>query len=160
MEVRQKIAPCLWYDDAALEAAELYVSLFDGSEILSVSHYGEGGPRPAGSVMVVSFRLAGQEFMALNGGPEFLFTEAVSLYVHCATQDEVDYLWERLTADGGQESMCGWLKDKYGLSWQIVPDALTELMGDADRERAGRVVQAMLQMRKIDVAALRRAYDG
>jgi len=160
MDVKQKITPFLWFDTEALEAAEFYVSLFEDSKILGVSRYGEGGPGPAGSVMVVNFQLAGQEFMALNGGPMFKFTEAVSLYVHCATQAEVDYLWENLIADGGEESMCGWLKDRYGLSWQIIPDALGELLGDPDPEKAGRVMQAMLQMRKIDVARLEQARNG
>jgi predicted 3-demethylubiquinone-9 3-methyltransferase (glyoxalase superfamily) len=160
MDVKQKIAPFLWFDTEALEAAEFYVSLFEDSKVLSVSRYGEGGPGPAGSVMVVNFQLAGQEFMALNGGPMFKFTEAVSLYVRCATQAEVDDLWAKLTADGGEESMCGWLKDRYGLSWQIIPDALGELMGDPDPEKAARVMQAMLQMRKIDVARLEQARSG
>jgi predicted 3-demethylubiquinone-9 3-methyltransferase (glyoxalase superfamily) len=149
----QKVVPFLWFDDQAEEAMNYYVSVFPDSRILNVS-------RHDGKVVTGSFQLAGQEFMALNGGPQFKFTEAISLFVKCKDQTEVDALWAKLTADGGEESQCGWLKDKYGLSWQIIPDALGELLGDKDPARAGRAMQAMLQMRKIDVAGLQRAADG
>ena len=155
----QKIGPCLWFDDQAEEAANFYVSIFKNSKILGVSHYGEAGPGPAGTVLTVTFELDGQEFTALNGGPYFTFTEAISLFVNCETQQEVDELWAKLTA-GGEESMCGWLKDKYGLSWQIVPTVLLELMQDKDPLKAKRVTEAMLQMRKIDIAKLQEAYEG
>jgi len=155
----QKIHPMLWFDTQAEEAAEFYTSLFPDSRITDVTRFGEGSPGTAGTVMTVAFELAGQRFTALNGGPEFHFTEAISLYVDCADQAEVDRLWERLT-DGGEPSQCGWLKDRFGVSWQIIPTALGELMGDPDAERAGRVVQAMLGMSKIDVAALQRAWAG
>lgn len=153
--MQQKIVPCLWFDGQAEEATRYYVSLFENSEILSINRVGEEG-----NVLTTSFQLDGQEFMALNGGPEFRFTEATSFFVNCESQEEVDRLWASLTADGGEESQCGWLKDKYGLSWQIIPSALMELMGDPDRERANRVMQAMLQMTKIDVPTLVRAYEG
>jgi predicted 3-demethylubiquinone-9 3-methyltransferase (glyoxalase superfamily) len=159
MYAKQKITPFLWFDDSALEAAEFYVSLFDNSRVLSVSRYGDAGPKPKGSVMSVTFQLAGQEFMALNGGPEFKFTEAISLFVDCDTQEEVDDLWAKLGA-GGEEGPCGWLKDRFGLSWQIVPGVLGELLGDEDAEKSQRVMEAMLQMGKIDIEGLRRAYDG
>lgn len=152
----QKITPYLWFDQQAEEAANFYTSIFNNSRIGEVHRYGEGGPMPAGTAMMVTFELEGQRFMALNGGPQFKFTEAISLYVSCATQAEVDLLWEKL-GEGGQEQMCGWLKDKFGLSWQIIPTALGELMGDPDPQKAGRVVQAMLQMKKIDIAGLRQA---
>jgi predicted 3-demethylubiquinone-9 3-methyltransferase (glyoxalase superfamily) len=135
-----------------------YTAIFKNSKINSVSRYGEGGPGPQGSVMTATFELDGQEFMALNGGPLFTFTEAISFFVNCETQAEVDELWEKLT-EGGEESQCGWLKDKYGLSWQIVPSALGELLNDPDAEKAGRVMNAMLQMKKIDIAGLRAAYE-
>jgi predicted 3-demethylubiquinone-9 3-methyltransferase (glyoxalase superfamily) len=156
----QKIVTFLWFDNQAEEAANFYTSIFKDSKIMEISRYGEAGPGPAGSAMVVSFQLAGQEFNALNGGPQFKFTEAISLVVNCESQAEVDYYWEKLAADGGEESMCGWLKDKYGLSWQIVPTALNELASDPDPVKAQRVIQAMLQMRKLDVAELQKAYDG
>lgn len=156
----QKITPFLWFDDQAEEAARFYTSLFEDSRIVEITHYAEGAPRPAGSVMTVHFQLHGQDFIALNGGPQFQFTEAVSMAVRCEDQAEVDELWEKLTADGGEPQMCGWLKDRYGLSWQIVPTALHELMGDPDPEKSQRVVQAMLRMRKIDVEGLRRAHEG
>jgi predicted 3-demethylubiquinone-9 3-methyltransferase (glyoxalase superfamily) len=154
----QKITPFLWFDTQAEEAANFYVSIFPDSEILGVSRYGEGSPGPAGSVMTVAFRLAGQEFTALNGGPHFTFTEALSFVIDCGAQDEVDHYWDALTADGGEPSQCGWLKDKYGLSWQITPRVLIELLQDEDRERANRVMQAMLRMTKIDIAKLQEAY--
>ena len=140
----QKITPFLWFDNQAEEAANFYVSIFKNSKILNVSRYGEAGPQPAGTVLTVTFQLEGMDFTALNGGPHFKFTEAISLYVDCASQAEVDTLWEKLT-DGGEESQCGWLKDKYGLSWQIVPARLIELMHDEDPEKARRVTEAMLQ---------------
>ena len=159
----QKIVPCLWFDTQAEEAVNLYISLFDNSKILNVTHYDEDSAKvsgqPAGSVLTVSFLLDGQEFMAMNGGPAFKFTEAVSFIVNCETQEEVDRLWDKLTADGGEESQCGWLKDKYGLSWQIVPTALGEMLSDPNPAKAQRVMQAMLQMKKLDVAGLRRAYE-
>jgi len=150
----RRITPFLWFDTQAEEAAMLYCSIFENSRILGTT------PGPNGSFLTVNFELEGQEFIALNAGPEFKFTEAISFFVHCKTQEEVDYLWERLTADGGEESQCGWLKDKFGLSWQIVPSALTEMLGDKDPEKAGRTMQAMLQMKKIDIEVLKRAYEG
>lgn len=155
----QKITPFLWFDNQAEEAMNFYISIFKNSKIITVSRYGEGAPVPGGTVMTATFELDGQTIMVLNGGPTFKFTEAISLFVNCETQAEVDYFWEKLTA-GGEESQCGWLKDKYGLSWQIVPTALGQLLGDPDPEKAGRVMQAMLQMGKIDIAALERARDG
>jgi predicted 3-demethylubiquinone-9 3-methyltransferase (glyoxalase superfamily) len=156
----QKISPFLWFDDQAEEAANYYVSIFKNSAILGVSRYGEGAPRPAGTAMSVSFVLDGLEMQALNGGPEFAFTEAISLFVSVETQDEIDDLWDKLTSGGGEPSQCGWLKDKYGLSWQIVPPILGDLLGDPDPDKASRVLQAMFTMSKIDIPALRAAYDG
>ena len=153
----QKISPFLWFDGNAEEAADFYVSLFKGSKILKIARYGEAGPGPAGAVMVVNFQIEGQDFIALNGGPLFKFTEAISFVINCQTQEEVDHYWNRLTAGGGQESQCGWLKDKYGLSWQVTPTILGELLADKDQKKAQRVMQAMLQMKKIDIAALKRA---
>ena len=155
----QKITPFLWFDHQAEEAANFYVSVFKNSKILSVSRYGEGAPRPAGTAMIINFQIDGQDFMALNGGPEFKFTEAVSLFVNCETQEEVDTYWEKLSA-GGEKGQCGWLKDRYGLSWQIVPTALGELMSDPDPEKSRRVMEAMLKMSKIDINALKRAHEG
>jgi predicted 3-demethylubiquinone-9 3-methyltransferase (glyoxalase superfamily) len=155
----QKISPFLWFDHQAEEAATYYVSLFDDSEITEVTRYPEGSPGPAGQVMTVSFRIAGQEFTALNGGPQFPFTEAVSFYVHCKDQDEVDRFWSQLT-DGGEESQCGWLKDRYGLSWQIVPDRLGELLSDPDPARSQAAMQAMLQMTKIDIKVMEDAANA
>src|ERR1700674_1394447 len=146
----QKITPFLWFDDKAEEAANFYVSIFKNSKMGSVSRYGEGGPGPKGTVMVATFQLDGQEFIALNGGPQFKFTEAISFVVNCETQEEVDGFWEKLS-EGGEKSRCGWLKDKYGLSWQIVPTVLGELMQDKDPEKSKRVMEAMLQMDKIDM---------
>jgi predicted 3-demethylubiquinone-9 3-methyltransferase (glyoxalase superfamily) len=154
----QKITTFLWFNDQAEEAMNFYTAIFKNSKISSVSRYGEGGPGPQGSVMTATFELDGQEFMALNGGPLFTFTEAISFFVNCETQVEVDELWEKLT-EGGEESQCGWLKDKFGLSWQIVPSVLGELLNDPDAEKAGRVMNAMLQMKKIDIAGLRAAYE-
>ncbi len=155
----QKITPFLWFDDKAEEAMNFYVSIFKNSKIGSVSRYGEAGPGPKGTVMVATFQLDGQEFMALNGGPRFKFTEAISFVVNCETQEEVDYFWEKLIADGGQESMCGWLKDKYGLSWQVVPTILVELFQDKDASKSQSVMKAMLQMKKMDIPTLKRAYE-
>ena len=154
----QKITPFLWFDHQAEEAANFYTSLFKDSRILSVSRYGEGGPVPQGTVMTVNFELEGQEFIALNGGPEYTFTPAVSFLVDCATQAEVDKLWEKLT-EGGEEVQCGWLKDKYGLSWQIVPSGLTDLLNGRNAEGSRRAMQAMLQMKKLDLEKMRLAYE-
>jgi predicted 3-demethylubiquinone-9 3-methyltransferase (glyoxalase superfamily) len=156
---RQKITTYLWFDDNAEEAMRFYVSIFKNSKILDVVRYGDAGPGPKGTVMCGTFQLEGQEFIALNGGPHFKFTEAISLFVNCQSQAEVDDLWEKLTADGGAPSRCGWLKDKFGLSWQIIPSALLEMMSDEDPEKSKRVMQAMLQMTKIDVEGLKQAYD-
>ncbi|MEU3494568.1 VOC family protein [Kitasatospora cineracea] len=156
----QKITTFLWFDDQAEQAAEFYTSVFEYGRITDVQRYSDAGPGEAGSVMLVSFELFGQEFLALNGGPSFRFNEAVSLQVDCADQPEVDRYWELLTADGGAPGPCGWLKDRYGLSWQIVPHRMTELLTDPDPERARRATAAMLQMGKLDVAALEAAADG
>ncbi len=152
----QKIRPCLWFDTESEEAATFYTSLFKDSRILDVARFGEAGPRPEGTVMTVIFELEGQEFMALNGGPEFSFNEAVSFQVACETQEEVDAFWSRLS-DGGEEGLCGWLKDRYGVSWQIIPTALGELLSDPDPERSQRAMTAMLGMQKIDIEGLRTA---
>jgi predicted 3-demethylubiquinone-9 3-methyltransferase (glyoxalase superfamily) len=153
---KQKITPFLWFDNQAEEAAQFYVSIFKNSEILAMSRYGDAGPGPKGSVMVISFQLEGLQLTALNGGPQFKFTPAISLMVNCETQAEVDELWEKLSA-GGRKDRCGWLQDKYGLSWQIVPTALSRLMSSPDREKAKRVMQAMLKMDKLDIETLERA---
>ena len=152
----QKITPCLWFDTEAEEAATFYTSIFRNSRILHVARYGEAGPRPEGLVMTVSFELDGQEFVALNGGPEFTFDEAISFQVSCETQGEVDEFWSRL-GEGGAEGPCGWLKDRYGVSWQIIPTRLSELVNDPDPGTAQRAVRAMLDMKKIDIAALEQA---
>ncbi len=161
-KITQKITPFLWFDDKAEEAAKFYTSIFKNSKIGKVTHYDDEsvGPtgRPAGSIMTVDFELEGQEFVALNGGPMFKFTEALSFVVNCANQEEVDYFWSKLSA-GGEESRCGWLKDKFGLSWQVVPTVLTEMLADKDPGKAKRVMHAMLQMDKIDIPALKKAYD-
>jgi predicted 3-demethylubiquinone-9 3-methyltransferase (glyoxalase superfamily) len=158
----QKITPCLWFDDKAEAAATFYTSIFKNSKIVNIARYGEAGAevsgRPKGTVMTVTFQLEGQEFMALNGGPQFKFTEAISFVVNCQTQEEVDAYWEKLS-DGGQEVQCGWLKDKYGLSWQIVPTILGEMLKDPDPKKAERVMKAMLQMKKIDIKRLKQAYE-
>jgi predicted 3-demethylubiquinone-9 3-methyltransferase (glyoxalase superfamily) len=154
----QKIIPFLWFDDQAEEAATFYVSLFKNSKLLNVARYGDAGPGPKGSAMTVTLELAGQKFIALNGGPLFKFTEAVSFLINCETQEEVDDLWKKLSA-GGTESQCGWVKDKYGLSWQVVPTALGEMLQDEDPKKSQRVMQAMLQMGKIDIAKLKQAYN-
>jgi predicted 3-demethylubiquinone-9 3-methyltransferase (glyoxalase superfamily) len=153
------ITPFLWFDNNAEEAVEFYRSLFDDAKILDTARYGEGGPGSPGTVMTMTFELAGQRFIALNGGPEFRFTEAISLFVNVQTQDEVDRLWTALS-DGGSESQCGWVRDRFGLWWQIVPDALGKLLGDPDREKANRAMQAMLGMSKIDISGLQAAFDG
>jgi predicted 3-demethylubiquinone-9 3-methyltransferase (glyoxalase superfamily) len=155
----QKIVTSLWFDTEAEEAANFYCSKFRDSKIRNVAHYGAAGPRPEGMVMAVDFRLAGQTFNAINGGPDFKFTEAISLLVNCESQDEVDQFWDAL-GEGGEPGACGWLKDRYGLSWQIVPTVLNELLADPDAEKAQRVMKSMLQMGKIDVAELQRAYAG
>ena len=157
MTGRQKITTFLWYDGKAEEAVSHYTSIFGNSRILNVARYGDAGPGPKGAVMTISFQLEGQEFIALNGGPEFKFTEAISLMVHCTTQKEVDELWSRLS-EGGEEGPCGWLKDKFGLSWQVVPDALLEMIQDKDTARSKRVMEAMMKMKKLDIAQLERAY--
>jgi len=156
----QKITPFLWFDNNAEQAAEFYVSVFKNSKILNVSRYGDAGPGPKGSVMVVNFQLAGQEFTALNGGPLFKFSEAFSLVVNCENQKELDEYWSKLTSGGGQESQCGWLKDKFGFSWQIVPTELGTLISGKDPAKANRVMQALLQMKKLDIAKLRLAAEG
>lgn len=160
----QKITPCLWFDDNAEEAVNFYTSIFKNSSIGRILRYdaasAKASGRPEGSVLTIDFQLEGQDYMALNGGPIFKFTEAVSFSVDCKDQEEVDEFWEKLTADGGEESQCSWLKDKYGLSWQIVPTVLPEMLRDKDPEKAQRVMQAMMKMKKIDIAALQRAYDG
>jgi predicted 3-demethylubiquinone-9 3-methyltransferase (glyoxalase superfamily) len=157
--VQQRITPNLWFDTEAEEAANFYISVFERSRIVSVTRYTEAGPRPAGMVMTVEFELDGQRFVGINGGPEFTFSEAVSFQIGCETQEEVDVYWERLS-EGGQEGPCGWLKDRYGLSWQVVPIGMDEMLNDPDPERARRAMQAMLGMGKLDIAALRRAADG
>jgi predicted 3-demethylubiquinone-9 3-methyltransferase (glyoxalase superfamily) len=159
-----KIAPCLWFDTQAEEAAKLYVSIFEDSGIDHIARYGKEGfeihGRPEGSVMTVAFRLRGQEFTALNGGPQFKFSEAISFQVYCDNQAEVDHFWSKLTEGGGSEGPCGWLKDKFGLSWQIVPAKLMDMLKDPDTSKSQRVTKAFLQMKKFDIAALERAYDG
>jgi predicted 3-demethylubiquinone-9 3-methyltransferase (glyoxalase superfamily) len=154
----QKITPFLWFDHQAQEAANFYTSIFKNSKIGRISRYGEAGPGPKGSVMTVEFELDGQKFIALNGGPHFKFTEAISFSVYCKTQDEVDDYWSKLS-EGGEEGPCGWLKDKYGLSWQINPTILGEMLSDPDPEKSKRVMQAMLKMKKIDIEGLKKAYD-
>jgi predicted 3-demethylubiquinone-9 3-methyltransferase (glyoxalase superfamily) len=156
----QKIVPNLWFDTEGEEAAEFYVSVFPNSRVLNVARYTEAGPRDAGTVMTVEFELDGQRFVAINGGPDFRFSEAVSFQVTCADQQEIDYYWERLTSDGGADGPCGWCKDRYGLSWQVVPDGMDELFADPDPARATRAMEAMLGMRKLDIAALHAAAEG
>jgi len=157
--MQQRIIPNLWFDSQAEEAAEFYCSVFKNSRIVSKTHYPEGSPGEAGTVMTVEWELDGQRFVGINGGPQFKFSEAVSFQIDCEDQAEVDYYWERLT-DGGEESVCGWLRDRYGLSWQVVPKGMDEVFSDTDPERAERAMKAMLGMRKLDVAALRAAADG
>jgi len=155
----QRITPNLWFDTEAEAAAAFYISVFENSRIVHVARYTEAGPRPAGTVMTVEFELDGQRFVGINGSPEFTFDEAVSFGITCETQEEIDYYWERLT-EGGEEGPCGWLKDRFGLSWQVVPTGMEELFSDPDQTRAERAMQAMFTMRKLDIAALRRAADG
>lgn len=156
--VTQKITPFLWFDNNAEEAVNFYVSIFKNSKAGEISRYGDSGPGPKGSVMTMAFELEGQMFTALNGGPQFKFTEAISFVVNCDTQDEIDYFWEKLSGNGGQEVQCGWLKDKYGLCWQIVPTILPQLIS-GDAQRSNRVMQALMQMKKLDIAELQRAAD-
>jgi len=156
----QKITPFLWFDGQAEEAMNHYVSIFKNSKVLSVARYGDAGPGPKGSVMTCSFQLEGQDFLALNGGPQFKFNEAISLLVNCETQGEVDELWDKLLSGGGQPLDCGWLKDKFGLCWQIVPGAFMRMMQDKDPQKSRRVMEAMMTMKKLDLARLKRAYDG
>ncbi|MCZ4102763.1 VOC family protein [Streptomyces sp. So13.3] len=153
-----RITPNLWFDTEGKEAAEFYVSVFPNSEITSITHYNDAGPRPAGTVLTVAFVLDGQEYIAINGGPEFTFTEAVSLMINCADQKEIDHYWSKLS-EGGEEGPCGWLKDQYGLSWQVVPAGMDELLNDADPGRAQRAMSAVLGMKKLDVAAIYAAAD-
>ena len=154
----QKITPFLWFDGKAEEAMNFYVSIFKNSKVGSITRYGDAGPGPKGTVMIATFQLEGQDFIALNGGPQYTFTPAISLFVDCKTQEEVDDLWNKLS-EGGKTDRCGWLRDKYGLSWQIVPSTLRELIGDKDPEKSKRVMKAMLQMTKIDIQGLKQAYD-
>jgi predicted 3-demethylubiquinone-9 3-methyltransferase (glyoxalase superfamily) len=155
----QTITPFLWFDGKAEEAINLYTSIFKNSKIINITYWGEGSPFPKNQVMNGVFELDGQQFYAFDAGTQFKFTEAISLYVNCETQEEVDYYWNKFTADGGQESMCGWLKDKFGLSWQIIPSILPKLLNDKDRKKAGQTAQAMMQMKKIDIRALKKAFD-
>ena len=157
--MQQKITPNLWFDTEAEEAAEFYISVFKNSRVVNVARYTEAGPRPAGTVMTVEFELDGQRFIGINGGPEFTFSEAVSFMISCETQEEIDYYWDQLT-EGGEEGPCGWLKDKFGLSWQVVPTGMDELFADPDPTRAERAMRAMFGMRKLDIATLRSAADG
>jgi len=154
----QKITPFLWFDHQAEEAMNFYISIFKNSKVVRIARYGDTGPGPKGSVMTAAFQLDGQDFVALNGGPHFTFSPAISFVVNCETQEEIDEFWEKLS-DGGKENQCGWLDDKYGVSWQIVPTVLGQLLSDPDSVKAGRVMQAMLQMRKIDIASLKRAHE-
>ena len=156
----QKIVPFLWFDGNAEEAMNFYVSIFKKSKVVRVTRYGDAGPGPKGSVMSCTFQLEGQEFYALNGGPQFKFTPAISLFVNCETQQEVDELWKKLLSAGGREDQCGWLQDKYGLSWQIIPTALGTMLSDKDPKKATRAMQAMLKMKKIEIKGLQAAYDG
>ncbi len=154
-----RLTPNLWFDTNALEAAEFYVSVFPNSKVTDVTHYGEAGPGPAGTVLTASFELDGQKFTGINGGPQFTFDEAISFEISCADQNEIDYYWEKL-GEGGEHSQCGWLKDRYGLSWQVVPEGWEDAFSDADPDRANRVMKAMLGMQKLDIAALEAAADG
>lgn len=164
MKIIQKIEPHLWFETRAEEAARFYVSVFQNSEIGRIVRYTDEGHdihgMPAGSVMTVEFAIEGQTFIALNGGPVFKFNEAISFVIHCETQDEVDYYWEKMTADGGEESMCDWLKDKFGVSWQVVPTALTEMIADPDIEKVKRMTRVMFTMKKLDIDVLKRAFEG
>ena len=155
----QKITPFLWFNDKAEEAMHFYVSIFKNSKVVSISRYGDAGPGPKGTVMVAAFQLDGQEFLALNGGPQFTFSPAVSFFISCETQQEVDELWEKLS-EGGEKNRCGWLRDKYGLSWQVIPSVLGKMLQDKDAEKSRRVMKAMLQMDKLDIERLKQAYEG
>jgi predicted 3-demethylubiquinone-9 3-methyltransferase (glyoxalase superfamily) len=157
-KIMQKITPFLWFDDKAEEAMNFYVSIFKNSKIGTVTRYGEAGPGAAGTVMIATFEILGQEFIALNGGPQFKFTEAISFVVNCETQEEIDELWKKLSS-GGEEGQCGWLKDKFGLSWQIYPPVLGEMLNDRDPAKSKRVMEAMLKMHKLDIKALKQAYE-
>ena len=156
----QKITPFLWYDGKAEEAVKLYTSIFKNSKIVSMSYWKEGSPFPVGQVMAATFELEGQKFYAFDAGPMFKFTEAISFFVNCETQEEIDYYWNKLTADGGEESMCGWLKDKFGLSWQIVPTFMMEVLNDKDPAKVGRTMEAMMKMKKLIIADLKKASEG
>jgi predicted 3-demethylubiquinone-9 3-methyltransferase (glyoxalase superfamily) len=158
--MEHRIIPNLWFDTEAEDAAEFYCSVFKNARIVSIARYMESGPRETGMVMSVEFELDGHRFVGINGGPDFKFSEAVSFQVNCDTQDEIDYYWDRLTADGGEEGPCGWLKDKFGLSWQVTPGGMDELFSGPDQQRADRAMKAMLSMRKIDIAELQAAADG
>ena len=158
--ITQKITPFLWFDSNAEEAMNFYVSVFKNSKVGTVTRYGDAGPGPKGSVLTASFELQGEKFVALNGGPQFKFTEAISFVINCENQQEIDYFWNKLTENGGQESMCGWLKDKYGLSWQVTPTVMNDMLGSGDKERIARVTQAFLKMKKFDIDALKRAYES
>ena len=160
MPKTQKVSTCLWFDRNAESVVNFYVSLFEDSRITSISHYGKGAPMPEGTILTVTFDLAGTEFMALNGGPQFPFTEASSMVVYCDSQVEIDRLWSALTADGGKEVQCGWLKDKFGLSWQIVPARMREMLRDADQVRLDRVMNEVMKMVKLNIARLESAYKG
>jgi len=157
--MQRKITTCLWLNDEAEDAANFYTSIFKNSKIGTVARYGKAGPRPEGMVMTVAFEIEGQQFVALNGGPEFKFNEAISFQIHCESQEEVDYFWDRLTA-GGEEGPCGWLKDKYGVSWQVTPKALLEMLSDPDPEKSQAVMQAMFEMKKIEIEPLRQIYEA
>jgi predicted 3-demethylubiquinone-9 3-methyltransferase (glyoxalase superfamily) len=156
----KQLVTCLWFDDQAEAAAQYYTGIFPNSKLGSITRYTEAGPRPAGSVLTVEFELNGQKFVGLNGGPEFHFSEAISFQIPCADQEEVDYYWSKLTEGGGEPGPCGWLKDRYGLSWQVVPTAFLEMVKDPDREKAARAMKAMMSMSKLDIEALRRAHAG
>jgi predicted 3-demethylubiquinone-9 3-methyltransferase (glyoxalase superfamily) len=156
----QKISTCLWFDGKAEEAMTFYLSIFKNGKVVNVMHYGEAGPGPKGSVLAVTFELEGQEIIGLNGGPHFQFTPAISMFVKCQTQAEVDHYWEKLLAGGGKPQQCGWLTDKFGVSWQIVPTALGDMLRDKDAAKAQRAMQAMLQMVKLDIATLKKAFEG
>jgi predicted 3-demethylubiquinone-9 3-methyltransferase (glyoxalase superfamily) len=160
MAIKQRITNCLWFDGQAEEAANFYVAIFKNSKTTAVSRYGEAGPGPKGSVMTVAFELDGQTFVGLNGGPTFKFTEAISMIVNCDTQAEVDFYWEKLTEGGGKPGQCGWLKDKFGVSWQIVPTALIEMATSKELEKSQRMMRVLMRMTKLDIAALKKSYDG
>ncbi len=160
VNIHQKLTPCLWFNANAWEAVTFYTTVFNNAEKGKISYYGPDMPMPQGSVLTIEFQIEGQEFLALNGGPDFKFTEAVSFTINCDTQDEIDYYWNKLTEDGGQESECGWLKDKFGLSWQVVPRLLGDMIADADAKSVNKVMQALMKMKKLDIAQLVEAYSG